>query len=154
MNTCPAAIVTAGLINNLIIKSLHLRSAKRRRAERSEQTAVVQYQPLTDVVWWMLCVHLLAPTSGQHVCLVVDHTPQSLYLTAPWHEDISRVPHTATCQGHFYSLHLWWLLCPFIWRFRKQLFISKASVSSLQHLGCLSRRKLAFGARKLRFKCN
>lgn len=49
----------------------------------------IKYQLLTDAVWWMTYLYPLSRNSGQHVCLVVDHILQSLYLTALWHKDIS-----------------------------------------------------------------
>lgn len=128
---CPA-IITMGLINHLIIKSLHLRCCK---VELSwvqwEQT--VQYQPLTDVVWWMLCVHLLAPTSGQHVCLVVDH-PAVFVPNCPMTQRYITGPTQCYLPGTFLFCAL---LCPFIWHFKIQVFISSVSSPVLPLWFCI-----------------
>lgn len=75
------------------------------RAELSVEACVLRYQLLTDGVWLMLCVLLLAPTPGQHVCLVVDHTPYSLNMG--WQPPDTEIYHRLQTQPtHYYQLQV------------------------------------------------
>lgn len=101
-------IIAAGLINNPITAWIvvYMWDCSWRIESKHSTVSATHRCSLMDA----LCTPP-GPTSGQHVCLVVDHTPQSLYLSAPWHKDISQVPHTARDISILCTW--WWLLCPF-----------------------------------------